>query len=218
MATPAQTTANQQNALHSTGPRTEEGKRKAALNSTRHGFTGQVVMLTAEEAEPYRLFNESFMADYAPVGASEEQLTRGVIDGYWRINQLHSTESAIYSMGHRQYVEQFADETPETAAAMARALTFENKRKELDRLHRYESRLQRQVANDVAALRELQAARTAYEQRQQEQAIRLYLNFKKQDKAWNPAEFGSDWSMEEIEALVQRRTALQPVISHPKAA
>jgi hypothetical protein len=101
---------------------------------------------------------------------------------------------------------------------MARAITFENKRKERDRLHRYESRLQRQVAKDLADLHELQAARTAYEQRQQEQAIRLYLKFKKQDKPWNPAEFGFDWSMEEIEALVQRRVAPQPVLSHPQAA
>jgi hypothetical protein len=78
--------------------------------------------------------------------------------------------------------------------------------------------LQRQVAKDLAALHELQSARTAYEQRQQEQAIRLYINFKKQEKAWNPTEFGFDWSMEEIEAMVQRRVALQPVISQPKAA
>jgi hypothetical protein len=210
MSSPAQIIANQQNAQHSTGPRTEAGKKKAALNSTRHGFTGQVVMLTAEEAEPYRLFNESFMADFAPVGASEEQLTRGIIDGYWRINQIHSTESAIYVMGHRQYIEQFSDETTETAAAMARAMTFENKRKELDRLHRYESRLQRQVAKDLAKLQELQAARTAFEQRQQAQAIRLHLNFKKQGKDWNPTEFGFDWSIEEIEALIQRRMATQP--------
>jgi hypothetical protein len=210
MSSPAQIIANQQNAQKSSGPTSEAGKKKAALNSTRHGFTGQVVLLTAEEAEPYRLFNESFMADFAPVGASEEQLTRGIIDGYWRINQIHSTESAIYAMGHRQYVGQFSDETPETAAAMARAMTFENKRKELDRLHRYESRLQRQIAKDLAAIHELQAARLAYEKRQQEQAIRLYLNFKKQGKDWNPAEFGFDWSIEEIEDLVQRRVATQP--------
>src|ERR1700716_1907378 len=115
MSTAAQITANQQNSKLSTGPAPEAGKKKAALNSTRHGFTGQVVMLTAEEAEPYRLFNEEFMTDLAPVGAMEQQLTRSIIDAHWRINQIHSTESAIYALGHRQYLDHFADETPEAA-------------------------------------------------------------------------------------------------------
>jgi hypothetical protein len=205
MSTAAQITANQQNSKLSTGPATEAGKQKAALNSTRHGFTGQVVMLTAEEAEPYRLFNEEFMTDLAPVGAMEQQLTRSIIDAHWRINQIHSTESAIYALGHRQYLDQFADETPEAAAAMARAMTFENKRKELDRLNRYESRLQRQAAKDFALLRELQKMRTDVEDRMQERAIHM---FHKKGKDWNPASFGFVWSIEEIERMYQVRAHL----------
>ena len=37
--------ANRENAQKSTGPRTEEGKRKFSLNGIRHGLTGQVVVL-----------------------------------------------------------------------------------------------------------------------------------------------------------------------------
>jgi hypothetical protein len=196
---------NQQNSQLSTGPKSESGKQKAALNSTRHGFTGQVVMLTAEEAEPYRLFNEEFMIDLEPVGAMEQQLARSVIDAHWRINQIHATESAIYALGHRQYLEQFADETPETAAAMARAMTFENKRKDLDRLHRYESRLQRQAAKDFALLRELQETRTQFEERSKDRAVRIFL---KKGKDWNPDDFGFVWSIEEIEQMARVRAWL----------
>jgi hypothetical protein len=98
MSSAAQINANHSNSRLSTGPRTEAGKQKAALNSTRHGFTGQVVLLTAEEAEPYRLFNEAFQKQLAPVGPVEHQLVRTIIDANWRINQLQSTESAIYAL------------------------------------------------------------------------------------------------------------------------
>ena len=33
--------ANQENARHSTGSRTEEGKARARYNARRHGLTGQ---------------------------------------------------------------------------------------------------------------------------------------------------------------------------------
>src|ERR1700676_2151268 len=201
MSSTAQTLSNQQNAKLSTGPRTETGKQKSALNSTRHGFTGQVVVLTAEEAEPYRLFNESFMKDLNPNGSVEQQLARNIIDAYWRINQIHSTESAIYALGHREYAGQFADETPELASAMARALTFENKRRELDRLNRYESRLQRQVSLDYGRLRQTQNTRISLENMQEDRAIAIHRNMTRQGKSWNPAEFGFVWSIPEIEAI-----------------
>ena len=104
-ATPQQFRANQQNSQLSTGPRTESGKQRSALNSTRHGFTGQVVALTAEEAEPYREFNEQILKDLAPANAMEHQLVRSIIDARWRMNQIASTESAIYAIGHRDYAD-----------------------------------------------------------------------------------------------------------------
>jgi hypothetical protein len=218
MSSTAQTLANQKNAQLSTGPRTEAGKQKASLNSTRHGFTGQVVVLTAEEAEPYRLFNESFMQDLDPQGSVEQQLARNIIDAYWRINKIHSTESAIYALGHREYAEQFAGETPEIAAAMARALTFENKRQELDRLNRYESRLQRQVSLDYARLRQLQKTRISLENKQEDHAIAIHRNMTKQGKSWNPAEFGFVWSIAEIESLMRLRKAHDEAQCPPMAA
>src|SRR5947209_9769583 len=52
----AQTAANRHNAKHSTGPRTEEGKRRSAANSTKHGLTSSAVVLPNESQEEYESF------------------------------------------------------------------------------------------------------------------------------------------------------------------
>jgi hypothetical protein len=46
MATEKQILANQQNAKHSTGPRTEAGKRRSRRNAIRHGLTVETVIDT----------------------------------------------------------------------------------------------------------------------------------------------------------------------------
>ncbi len=56
MATPAQVLSNQENAKHSTGPKTEAGKLNSKLNATRHGLTGQTVVLPTEDAHAYAAF------------------------------------------------------------------------------------------------------------------------------------------------------------------
>jgi hypothetical protein len=204
MSTQLKLETNQRNAQLSTGPRTEEGKQRVALNSTRHGFTGQTVVLTPAEAEPYRLFTEGFFRDLAPAGAHETQLTHSIIDARWRLNQIAATESAIYALGFRQHAARFANESPELAVTLARAVTFQESRKELDRLHRYESRLHRQCAKDLAALTALQTERKAREAAQKTEAVQLLTYFTSLGKTWNPADFGFVWSLEEIEAFEAR--------------
>jgi hypothetical protein len=48
--------ANRANAQKSTGPRTPEGKRRSALNATRHGILSQVLHFPEEELEAYTEF------------------------------------------------------------------------------------------------------------------------------------------------------------------
>jgi hypothetical protein len=209
MATNEQINANQQNSLKSTGPTSEAGKQRSALNATRHGFTGQAVALTEEEAEPYRLFTEGFLNDLAPKGTHETQLVQSIIDARWRMNQIAAMESAIYALGHRQHAEEFKNETPAMAAALSRAATFTKNQKELDRLHRYESRLHRQATKDQLSLTELQTARKALELQQWKDACALFKQFKDDRKPWNPSDFGFVWSLEEIKQRLEVFYAIQ---------
>src|SRR5271154_3407292 len=117
--------ANRQNAQSSTGPRSEAGKQKSALNSVRHGFTGQTIVLPADQVEAYRNFSEGLLKELAPVGVHETALAHNIMGSRWRMHQIASMESAIYALGFREYGAQFSDETPEMASAMARAITFD---------------------------------------------------------------------------------------------
>jgi hypothetical protein len=49
MASEKQVLANQQNALKSTGPKTDEGKAIAARNSLKHGLLAKEVVITEGE-------------------------------------------------------------------------------------------------------------------------------------------------------------------------
>jgi hypothetical protein len=55
MSTQAQITANQANAQHSTGPRSETGKQASSQNNLRHGFAGQFKVLDWEEQSEFVL-------------------------------------------------------------------------------------------------------------------------------------------------------------------
>jgi hypothetical protein len=57
MASPAQINANRQNAQHSTGPRTPEGKARSAANSLKDGFHSSRLVIPEEmraEFDEYR--------------------------------------------------------------------------------------------------------------------------------------------------------------------
>jgi hypothetical protein len=70
MATEKQILTNQQNAKHSTGPRTESGKRRSRRNAVRHGLTAETVIDTLEDAADYSAFERAIKSDYSPQTAS----------------------------------------------------------------------------------------------------------------------------------------------------
>ena len=66
--------ANRRNALRSTGPRTEEGKRTSRRNALRHGLTAETVIDRLEDSEDHRAFEAAIVADYDAETAVEREL------------------------------------------------------------------------------------------------------------------------------------------------
>ena len=67
-----QLAANRANAARSTGPRTPEGKARAAQNSRKHGFTPSTfAVVRLEDLHDIAHLKDDLLADYKPVNSQE---------------------------------------------------------------------------------------------------------------------------------------------------
>src|ERR1035438_7200623 len=80
--------ANRKNALRSTGPKTERGKRTVARNAIKHGFLAREVVITtghgAECVQEFHDLVEQLNEQYEPVGIVEESLVQTIATCWWR--------------------------------------------------------------------------------------------------------------------------------------
>ena len=96
MTTQKQALANQENAVKSTGPVTEEGKEIVSQNATKHGILSSKVVLTTESQEEYQMVRQRFIDDLKPQGAVEEVLVDRIVIYYWRLQRaLVAEQGAI---------------------------------------------------------------------------------------------------------------------------
>src|SRR5262245_35185545 len=98
MASEKQILANQQNAKHSTGPRTESGKRRSRRNAIRHGLTVETVIDTLENAADYKAFERAIKSDYSPQTAIECQLASRLASLLWRPRRAVMVERGLLNM------------------------------------------------------------------------------------------------------------------------
>jgi hypothetical protein len=177
MISEKQLDANRSNAQLSTGARTEEGKRRCALNATRHGLTGQVSAMTEEDRAAHDAFSAEMLKDLAPDGALETQLAQRIATDSWRLNRICAIEDNLFAIGLSEdggTVDAIvAIDHPQIHAAFAAAKTFEKQAKNLQLLSLYEQRLNRAVQKNLATLRQLQATRKAERRAALEEAKKL---------------------------------------------
>jgi len=87
--------ANRANALHSTGPKTPEGKAVVRFNAFRHGLLAQDVVLPGEEADAFEDLWNQVRANLSPMGPVEEFLVDRVVNAMWRLKRLGRAETAL---------------------------------------------------------------------------------------------------------------------------
>ncbi len=83
MSTAAQIAANQKNALHSTGPKTAEGKAAAAQNNFRHGLRGQFTVLPNENGQDFANLLQGLREEHQPTTVTEQLLVDRMAEHEW---------------------------------------------------------------------------------------------------------------------------------------
>jgi hypothetical protein len=114
MTTFRQIEANRRNALRSTGPKTDEGKRRSRPNAVRHGLTAETVVPGIEDADDYKAFEATIIADYHAETAVARELVLRLASLLWRLRRATSMETDLFAMEADSLVERRVDLLPST--------------------------------------------------------------------------------------------------------
>src|SRR5215471_15939765 len=97
--------ANRRNAQLSTGPLTEEGKKRSRQNALRHGLTAETVIDALEDAEDYATFEMAVTGDYDPQSAVERELVLRLASLLWRLRRATAIESGLFKIQARHLLQ-----------------------------------------------------------------------------------------------------------------
>ena len=90
--------ANRGNALRSTGPKTEAGKRRSRRNAVRHGLTAESVVVALEDIEDYQALEAAIIADYDARAAVERELMLRLASLLWRMRRATAVETDLFQI------------------------------------------------------------------------------------------------------------------------
>ena len=183
MATDAQNTANQSNAQHSTGPRTEAGKVTSSRNALKHGLTAKTALMPDEDAEVHACFLAGMLDSYDPFNDAETALVEEMIDVQWRLRRASRFEVRILS---------------------AETLDM----KALNNMSLHASRLKRQYSATFKEFQELHRANRKLREEQMKDAELIQQADWALDRPSTLAENGFDFTVQEVTKSVLSQQAV----------
>ena len=86
---------DRRNARKSTGPITDEGKRRSRCNAVRHGLTAQTVIGALEDAEDYNAFQAAVAASFDAETAVERELVLRLASLLWRLRRATAIDTGF---------------------------------------------------------------------------------------------------------------------------
>ena len=84
---------NTQNAQHSTGPTSDEGKERSSRNSLVHGLYSRIPYDPKECLDDYLIHRDALMAALKPEDALQEALAKIIVDNLWRVENYRMKEA-----------------------------------------------------------------------------------------------------------------------------
>jgi hypothetical protein len=101
MTTLVQMETNRANALKSTGPKTEGGKRRVSQNAVKHGILSARLLLDDESADEFYALFDDLQASLKPHGTLELVLVEKIAVCIWKQRRLVRAESAGIELERR---------------------------------------------------------------------------------------------------------------------
>src|SRR4051794_1310350 len=95
MTTPRQIEANRRNSLHSTGPRTPEGKEQSRRNALKHGVAGAGVVLPDDEQEAVAERLAQWHSSLRPWNALEEWIAEQAAVASVQVERVQHQERTL---------------------------------------------------------------------------------------------------------------------------
>ena len=88
--------ANRQNAQHSTGPATPEGKAAVRLNALTYGLRARQLILPGEDPEEYKQLWADLEAEWQPQTRTERLHLEQMATSQWLVARLAKSERRVY--------------------------------------------------------------------------------------------------------------------------
>ena len=196
------------------GPSTPEAKQRVKYNALRHGFTGQVLIMTPEEREKFDAFVKGMMTDLAPAGTHETFLANSIAEEAWRLNQIRARCANLAAVGDFEgagdrYRPMEGAEAPEgILTAVTDSVVARDQSKQLALMSLYSQRTQRACEKYKRELNDLQEKRKAHEAAQLEEARLLFQLADTQGLTYDPRKDGFVFSLHQIRVRTERHHKL----------
>ena len=142
--------ANRQNAQHSTGPKTEEGKAAVRLNALTYGLRARNLLITGENPDEYQQLWSDLESDWQPENRTERFFLEQMATSQWLLARLSKGERQVYErpMGvwaQMRLLDRFAQQRARLENAFSKAMH------DLERLQQKRQAAQKQPAHTAQA-------------------------------------------------------------------
>ena len=210
MISDKQLDANRANAQKSTGPQTDEGKQRSRFNASRHGLTGQILLLTPEQQPIYDRLKNGLIEEFAPATEHERQLVAEYATNLWHRQRAGNLEEGIFALGLIQGIADNIeiDDNPEAHQFLSNAKTFLKQAPALGLLSLYSQRLVNKGQKILKQIEACQSERKKSERHAIDEATVLYQYHQMQELPFDPKENGFVFSNLDIIEHI-RRTVLR---------
>jgi hypothetical protein len=161
-ASEARVNANRQNAAHSTGPKTEEGKERSRQNSLKHGMTGAGVVLPEADAAEVERRTAEFADELMAIGEVGQALARRAALNSVRMERGADQQTAALAQRVRRIEADFVppEGVDEAEAARLRAeavrIAMFDPSREATLARQYEAAAERCFYKAIKQLRQLE--------------------------------------------------------------